>query len=753
MKKVSYFFLPVLILALLGSCDFFSNTISYENLQATNDALKIQLTVQSSILATQNAQTNKVVEPPSMSSPSAQSITSSPTPYPFVTNNTPLPPLAPISKNNIDHLVKVAELGTGIPVSAFWSPDGKEFAIVTVAGIYKYDAKTFKEIAFFRLPIERSFNRIGNTLFSPDGQYIALSTAFDQDRSRKNVIDLYSSQTGQLISSFFDVDIHGGLNSNYIAFSPKNDVIAVLEKTEVSVWDLDTKSLVARLETDSSGYGATTGMQFSPNGAMLSASIRLNDGGFTLITWDASNWSKMYDLRSFDNPSYFRSYVVGPFSFSPDSKYIFLDVPAIGLTIRDAFTGEHLGYISTETQLGAGTSIGDIDVNSAGEIAVSIQDANNYSPDIIKVWSSTGSQIMEFRLDGIGNDFTIQSIDFSPDGEKLLLLSNDTTIRVLDVRTKTIISSIQFYNSYTASFSPSENLLLTHPIYYLHGGTYNNLFWAWDVGLGSPIPIYFENFTGVGKLVYSPDGSLAVSSDFRSDPANNNELYGLFTVQDRSTFTFRCALLGPVGNNRLPDDYGSIEPVFFTNDGKYVVGGTFVYIYIWETNSCRLVNTLIDNEKWGGDRSNFVNSIAYSPDGQWLASSHVDGSLKIWSLPDGVLYGSFLNYPEQVHNKLLFLPDGRLLSSLGSIWSVPEGTKIGEDPNFSGYPHTISNNGKYLATSYNDEVRIVEVDTGEIVFRRTMYSLLHDPEIAFSPDMTMFIINQTGIIEIWGEPK
>lgn len=59
MKKLIYLCLPVLILTLLGSCNSFSNTSSYENLQATNDALKIELTVQSSILATQNAQVNQ----------------------------------------------------------------------------------------------------------------------------------------------------------------------------------------------------------------------------------------------------------------------------------------------------------------------------------------------------------------------------------------------------------------------------------------------------------------------------------------------------------------------------------------------------------------------------------------------------------------------------------------------------------------------------------------------------------------------
>ncbi len=60
MKKILYVLLPLSFLILLGSCETFSDTNSYENLQATNEALQVELTAQSAILATQNAQADQL---------------------------------------------------------------------------------------------------------------------------------------------------------------------------------------------------------------------------------------------------------------------------------------------------------------------------------------------------------------------------------------------------------------------------------------------------------------------------------------------------------------------------------------------------------------------------------------------------------------------------------------------------------------------------------------------------------------------
>jgi WD40 repeat protein len=80
---------------------------------------------------------------------------------------------------------------------------------------------------------------------------------------------------------------------------------------------------------------------------------------------------------------------------------------------------------------------------------------------------------------------------------------------------------------------------------------------------------------------------------------------------------------------RYPDFIGHSSSVFsiaFSPDGKYLASGSLdKTVKLWSVESQKEVTTLQGH-------SEFVFSVAFSPDGKYLASGSQDKTLKLWSV-------------------------------------------------------------------------------------------------------------------------
>ena len=139
-----------------------------------------------------------------------------------------------------------------------------------------------------------------------------------------------------------------------------------------------------------------------------------------------------------------------------------------------------------------------------------------------------------------------------------------------------------------------------------------------------------------------------------------------------------------------------------------------------------------------------VKSVAYSPDGELIATGSRDKMAKLWDAHSGYEIRSFLGHEHTV-NEVEFSPDGKLLATSSAdgtakLWEVETGKLIWTAPPRRKYitDVTFSPNGKWLLVGgYDWQLRIFDVKSGD-----TINTLKVNPDMglgygiktAFSPD-------------------
>lgn len=162
----------------------------------------------------------------------------------------------------------------------------------------------------------------------------------------------------------------------------------------------------------------------------------------------------------------------------------------------------------------------------------------------------------------MGHTSWVQSVAFSHDGTLIALCSDDRTIRIWDVKSRTQVGQPLLGHSdgvSSVAFSPNGMFIAS--------GSSDNTIRIWDVGSRSIVGRPLEGYNrGVRSVAFSLDGDLLASGS-----------------QDR-TFRIWDVRLGIVVGEPLVGHSGWVQSVAFSLDSSHLVSGSDdTTVRIWET--------------------------------------------------------------------------------------------------------------------------------------------------------------------------
>src|SRR5919199_36772 len=152
---------------------------------------------------------------------------------------------------------------------------------------------------------------------------------------------------------------------------------------------------------------------------------------------------------------------------------------------------------------------------------------------------------------------------------------------------------------------------------------------------------------------------------------------------------------------------------------------------------------------------NLIYSVAFSPNGEVVASGSDDKTIKLWGVEDGQEIVTLTGHANSVYT-VAFSPDGETLASCSwdrtvKIWRIKDGKLI---RTITGHTDSVrciafSPNGEFLASgSHDNTIKIWWVKDWQEVLTITGHSWYVD-SIAFSPDGEILASSSNQTIKIW----
>ncbi|KAJ2235925.1 general transcription repressor [Coemansia sp. RSA 485] len=211
-------------------------------------------------------------------------------------------------------------------------------------------------------------------------------------------------------------------------------------------------------------------------------------------------------------------------------------------------------------------------------------------------------------------DLYIRAVCFSPDGKYLVTGAEDKQIRIWDVQKRSIkhVLSGHEQDIYSLDFSPDGSMILS--------GSGDRTVRLWNLETGKEVYKFTiddmgPKDAGVTSVAFSPNGKLVAAAS----------LDKMIRLWDVTTAT-------PL--QRIDGHKDSVYAVAFSPDGQSLLSGSLdKTLRIWDLGrygpngrpgemvTCR--STLVGHK-------DFVLSVAYSPDGNWIVSGSKDRGVQFW---------------------------------------------------------------------------------------------------------------------------
>jgi WD40 repeat protein/predicted Ser/Thr protein kinase len=228
---------------------------------------------------------------------------------------------------------------------------------------------------------------------------------------------------------------------------------------------------------------------------------------------------------------------------------------------------------------------------------------------LVKLWDLNTQKVLASLP---GHSQPVKSVIFSPDGQILATASDDKTIKLWEVETLKEICTLLGHSHAVKSvaFSPDGQMLAS--------GSWDKTIKLWDANTGTEICTITGHQLQVNSVAFSPQGQLLASASY-DRTIRLWQIPALESFQRKFENRPCYSLLGILSGHAW-----AVLTVAFSPDGQILATGSDDNtIKLWEVNTGQLICTLVGHS-WS------VVAVAFTADGKTLLSASCDKTVKLW---------------------------------------------------------------------------------------------------------------------------